>query len=181
MGCTLGRNDYEELMILGEEAMSQPEEVREAIIESEYLKPTQAAALELRARGIDADAAKLDYLIQKGAIPPPSGGSGRNRRWTPEDIDRAYEHLEREGAYVPGAVARMVFNIDAAQDIRAQQRAFAEHPYLPPDPSYFVMEVFPGAPGVGLHSEVRYRPMTADEQWTQWARIEEATGKAVAR
>jgi len=181
MGSTLNRREYEELMVLGEEEMRQPEEVRESIIEGEYPKSTEQAALELRARGIDANAPALDYLITKGAIPPPSGATGRNRRWTPEDIDSAYEHLEREGAYVPGAVARMVLNIDAAQDIRAQRRAFRESPHLSPDCSYFVMEVFPGAPGVGLHAEVRYRPMTRDEEWAHWARIEEATGKAVAQ
>ena len=181
MGCTLGRNDYEELMILGREGAALPGEVRARILADEYPKSTEAAALELRSRGIDADAAKLDYLIKKGAIAAPSGGSGRNRRWTAGDIDRAYERLESGGAYVPGAVARMVLNIDAAQDIRAQQEVFAEHPHLTPDASLFVQEIVPGAPGVGLHAEIRYRPMTAAEERRWRARIDEQQARAVTR
>lgn len=172
----LRREDYNELMILGPEGMKLPPRQRAEIIAKEYPKSTPQAAAELRSRGLDADPAALDYLIKKGAIPAP-GGEGRNREWSPEHIDAAAEYLDGQGKYVPGAVARMFFNIDPADDIRAQQEVFAANPDLPPDPSYFVMEVLPGAAGVGVYAKVRYRRMTKAEE-ADWRKRIEAAKKA---
>ena len=68
----------------------------------------------------------------------------------------------------------MIYNIDPAQDVRAQQEAFAKAPNLPPDPSYFVMTVKPGAPGVSLPAAVSYRRMTHREEAEWQARVTEA-------
>ena len=172
MSYALKRTDYEELFLFPEGDLSPAE--RERILAQEYPKATAAAAAELRARGLDTDPAGLDYLIKKGRIPEPTGGTGRNRRWTREDIDRAADYLDREQIYVPGTVARMFYNIDPAQDLRAQREAFDANPHLSPNPDLFVMEMLPGAAGVGLRSLVRYRPMTKPEERAWRERIEQA-------
>lgn len=174
MRYAMKRADYEDLVILGPEDRKAGARHREEVLANEYPKSTPQAVAELRARGLNADPAMLDYLIRKGTIPEPKGGEGRNRGWTRQDIDRAAAHFDAEQEYVPGTVAKMFYNIDPAQDLRAQQKAFAENPHLPPDPSYFVMEIFPGAPGVGLYAEVRYRAMTPKEESEWKSRIEKA-------
>ena len=176
MSYALKRDDYEELFLMPEGDVA-PED-REQILSQHYPKTTEGAVGELRTRGLDTDPAALDYLIKKGRIPEPTGGTGRNRRWTREDIDHAAEHLDREAVYVPGTVTRMFLNIDPGQDIRAQREAFEANPHLPPDPDHFVMEIFPGAAGAGLRSEVRYRAMTKTEERDWHARIEAAKATA---
>jgi hypothetical protein len=172
----LKREDYDELMILGPEGIKLPPRQRAEIVAKEYPKSTPKAAMELRSRGLDADPASLDYLIKRGMIPAP-GGEGRNREWLPKHVDAAAAYLDEQQRYVPGTVARMFFNIDPADDVRAQQEAFAANPDLPPDPSYFVMEILPGAPGVGVYSKVRYRRMAKAEE-ADWRKRIEAAKKA---
>jgi hypothetical protein len=151
MGCIIGRRDYERFLILSKrDRETLGEDELAELIEAEYPKPTELAALELRARGIDANASTLDYLIKKNAIPTPSGGTGRNRRWTPADIDRAAEYLEDQGQLVPGAVTRMYLGVDAGQNLRAREATFDANPDLPRDTDMFVLEVLPGALGVGV-------------------------------
>lgn len=177
MQYALERPDYEELFIFPEGQLGPPE-VREQILAQVYPKTTEAAVAELRTRGLDTDRAALDYLIKRGRVLEPTGGTGRNRRWTREDIDRAAEYLDREAVYVPGTVTRMFLNIDPAQDIRAQREVFEANPHMPPDPDRFVMEISPGAPGAGLRAHVRYRAMTRDEERQWHARIEAAKAPA---
>jgi hypothetical protein len=175
MGSIIGRRDYERFLILSKrdrEMLSEDEQAE--LIEAEYSKPTELAALELRARGIDANASTLDYLIKKQAVPAPSGGTGRNRRWTPADIDRAADYLEDQNQLVPGAVTRMYLGVDAGQDLRAREAAFDANPDLPRDTDMFVLEVVPGALGIGVPNRVRYRRMTTEEEGERLARIEEA-------
>jgi len=176
MSYALKRDDYEDLFIFLEGDVA-PED-RDQILAEHYPRTTEAAVGELRTRGLDTDPAALDYLIKKGRIPEPTGGTGRNRRWTREDIEHAAEHLDREAVYVPGTVTRMFLNIDPGQDIRAQREAFEANPHLPPDPDHFVMEIFPGAAGAGLRSHVRYRAMTKAEEREWHARIEAAKAAA---
>jgi hypothetical protein len=173
MQYALNRADYEALMILGEDAADAPEEVRREIVAGEYPKNTAMAAAELVARGLKADAPALDYLIKKGAIHGPEG-EGRNRKWTPANIDEAARYLYEIESFTPSTTARMVYNIDAAQDVCAQQEAFAKAPDVPPDPSYFVMTVKPGAPGADLPATVSYRRMTNKEEAEWQARVAEA-------
>jgi len=172
MNYAIHRSDYEELFLFPDGDLSPTE--REQILAQEYPKTTPASVTELRTRGLDTDPAGLDYLIKKGRIPEPVGGTGRNRRWTREDIDRAAAHLDHEQIYVPGTVARMFYNIDPAQDLRAQREVFDANPHLPPNPDLFVMEILPGAAGVGMRVQVRYRPMTQTEERTWRERIEHA-------
>ena len=179
MNYALNRADYEELFIFPEGDLA-PRGVREQILAQEYPKTTEGAVGELRTRGLDTDPAALDYLIKKGRIPEPTGGTGRNRRWTREDIDHAAEHLDREAVYVPGTVMRMFLNLDPGQDIRAQREAFDANPHLPPNPDHFVMEILPGAAGVGLRAQVRYRPMTKTEEREWLAQIEAAKAPATS-
>lgn len=87
MRYAMGREDYEELFLLGP-GETDGEERRKAL-EAAYPQNTAGAVLELRTRGLAASAAVLDYLIERGAIPAPGGGDGHRRKWSRADIDRA--------------------------------------------------------------------------------------------
>ena len=132
-----------------------------------------------RWQGLDAKAPVLDYLIKKRAILSP-GGEGRSRQWSQADIDRMARYMDTEQMYVPGTVARMFYNIDPAQDVRAQRAALREHPELEAHPEMLVMEIKPGAPGLGIYSTVSYRAMTKEEQ-VEWRRKVMAAKKAQER
>lgn len=174
----LKRKDYEELLLLGHGEVHQgmrledasPEEQRRWV-DAEYPKSTQAAVVELRGRGLDASAPTLEYLIRKGEIPTPKG-EGRSRKWSRRDIDRAAAFMEAEQMFTPGTVARMVYNIDPAQDIRARNEAFAKNPHLPQYISHFVMEIKPGEKRLGIYATVSYRPMSRNEDAVWKQRIE---------
>lgn len=181
MRYTLNRKDYEDLAVLGygETVMGvnledAPADQQKDWLDKEYPKSTAQAALELRARGLDATPAVLGYLIDKGAIPAP-GGEGRSRKWSKGDIDRAARYMDAEQMYLPVTVARMFYNIDPAQDIRALRQALRENPEIT-SPSMLVMEVLPGAPGVGVYATVTYRAMTKEEQ-AAWRRQVNAATK----
>ena len=176
MRYAMNRRDYELLMVqdegekyideLGEKAAA---EMRAKFLADEYPKSTAAVVEELRTRGLDVREPVVEYLLRKGEIPAPSGGDGRNRKWTPADIDCLAEYLEAREMWVPGTVARMFYNIDPGQDIRALRQAFRENPDVVPDPDYFVMEIVPGAAGAGVYATVRYRRMTKAEE-AEWKR-----------
>ena len=104
-------------------------------------------------------------------------GDGRSRKWGRADIDRVARFMDEEQMYLPGTMARMYHNIDPAQDERALWQAYRDNPHVPPDSGYFVMEIIPGAPGVGIYATVSYRAMTKDEQ-AQWQRKVKAAKKA---
>ena len=182
MRYAMERKDYEELVVLGhgETVMGvkledAPADQQRKWLEEQYPKSTAQAVQELPTRGLDATAPVLDYLMKKGEIPTP-GGEGRSRKWSKTDIDRAARFMDAEEMYVPGTVARMFYNIDPAQDVRALRMAFRENPAIPPDPSHFVMEIKPGAPGVGVYATVSYRAMTKEEQ-AAWRRVVAAARK----
>lgn len=180
MRYTLDRKDYEELVELGHgETMmginledASADQQRQWLDEA-YPKSTLQAASELRARGLDASAAVLGYLIDKGTIPAP-GGEGRSRKWDKADIDRVARYMDAEQMYVPGTAARVFYNIDPAQDIRAQRKALRENPEIT-SPAMLVMEILPGAPGAGVHATVTYRAMTKEEQAAWRRRVNAAT------
>jgi hypothetical protein len=174
MRYALSRADYEELFVLPSGgAAGAAQEAKDAALGREYPKSTEAAANELRTRGLDARAHIIDYLIKKGVVRGPKG-EGRNRKWAPEDIDAVAEYMDTEGMYVPGTVARMFYDIDPGQDIRAEREAFRKNPDLPMDSSYFIMTIKPGAAGLGLRATVSYRRMTAKEEAEWQARMAEA-------
>jgi len=166
MGWSLSRSDYEELMFGVTENSKSPSDIAggRRYIDRQYPTSTPAAAYEMRSRGLDAYPHKLDYLIKKGVLRAPTGGTGRNRQWTPEDIDLACDYFDRVGEIIPSAIMRMMLNLDAAQDIRAQHQAFNENPDVGRDASLLVMEILPGAPGVGLYATSCYRRMTPSEE-----------------
>jgi len=177
MRYAMERGDFEELFLVPEGADG---EERLRLLEAEYPKTTAQAVVELRTRGLDASASVLDYLIERGAIPAPGGGDGHRRKWSREDIDRAAEVLDAERAYVPGTVMRQVLNLDPAQDERARRQALAEHPEVV-STDYLVLEVLPGAAGVGVRATARYRPMTGAEQ-AEWKRkVREAAARREVR
>lgn len=181
MTAALGRHDYEQLKLISPiDRKHLSEQELAELVDGQYPKSTEGAALELRERGIDANPSVLDYLIKKGHIKEPKGDGGRSRRWSKVDIDRAFDYLDEQQAYVPGTVARKFLGIDAAQDLKAQMEALQKHPELGPDMSRFVMEIMPHALGVGVPSMVRYRPMTAKEEADLRDRLAQAR-KAVAR
>lgn len=176
MRYAMERGDFEELFLVPEGADG---EERLRLLEAEYPQSTGQAVMELRTRGLDATEAVLDYLVERGALPPPRLEGGR-RKWTAEDIDRAAEVLDAEGAYVPGTVMRQVLNLDPAQDERARRRALAEHPEIV-SADYLVLEVLPGAAGVGVRATARYRPMTTAEQAEWKRRVREAAARREGR
>ncbi len=165
MRYAMERKDYEELFLMVSQEANGVEGLRHP--RSEYPKSTAQAVQELRTRGLDASAATLDYLIERGRLPAPAMENGR-RRWTAADIDRAAEYMDAEGQYMPQTLARMALNIDPTQDVRAFRQALSEHPEIP-GPQLLVLEVLPGAPNVGVRAMVRYRPMTEREraEWKQ--------------
>jgi len=173
MQYALNRADYEDLFLLPFAETEKTEKARKRALDREYPRSTVAAANELRTRGLDARAHILDYLIKKGEIRGPEG-EGRNRKWMPADIDEAAEYMDARGMYVPGTVARMFYDIDPGQDLRARREAFRKNPDLPMDASRFVMTIKPGAPGVGVRATVSYRRMTAKEEAEWQARVAEA-------
>ncbi len=153
----LSRSDYEQLFDAGA-----------------YPKATSTAVMEMRARGIDATGAMLEYLVKKGAIPAPKI-VGKNRVWGRRAIDRAVVHLADQDVLTPGADARKYDAVDAAQDIRAERQALSENPGLMS--GMFVRLVIPGAPGLGLGNLAQYRAMTEAENIERLKRIEEHTAK----
>ena len=134
-----------------------------------YPKRTSAAIAELRARGVDATAAGIENRIRKGQIPQPSGGEGRNRLWTTEDIDRLFEVLVEEGMLTPGSVAFDFFGISAAQFAEAVALAEDAYPETPRD--QLVLEVQPHAIGAGVPGVVKFRSMTDAERGARDAAI----------
>ena len=178
MRYAMGREDYEELFLLGP-GETDGEERRKAL-EAAYPQNTAGAVLELRTRGLAASAAVLDYLIERGAIPAPGGGDGHRRKWSRADIDRAAEFLDAEECHTPVTVMRRVLNLDAAQDERARRQALAEHPEVV-SADLLILEVLPGAAGVGIRATARYRPMTAGET-AEWKRkVREAAARREAK
>jgi len=183
MGYALQRKDYEELVVLGHgetylgvRLEDAPAEDQRKWLDGEYPKSTEQGVLELRARGLDATGAVIEYLIRKGEIKPP-GGEGRNRKWSRADIDRLADYLDERQVYVPGTAARAFYNIDPAQDMRALRKAFRDNPEIPPNPDLLVMEIKPGAAGLGIRATVSYRAMTRDEQ-AEWRRKVSAAQRA---
>jgi len=177
MRYALERKDYEVLFLAGPSEADGQE--RRRWLESQYPKSTAEAVVELRTRGLAASASVLDYLLERGRISTPAMEGGR-RRWSAEDIDRAAEFLDAEGAYVPGTVMRQVLNLDAGQDERARRQALAEHPEVP-TADLLVLEVLPGAAGAGVRATARYRPMT-DEERAEWKRrVREAAARREVR
>jgi len=65
-----------------------------------YPKRTAAAAAELVARGLKANVATLDYLVNKGVVQRPRG-EGRNRQWQPWHILHAIHYLAEQNAFTP--------------------------------------------------------------------------------
>jgi len=177
MRYALDRKDYEELFLLGPGETNGEE--RRKWLESQYPKSTAEAVLELRTRGLDASVSALTYLLERGRIPTPAMEGGR-RRWSAEDIDRAAEFLDAQGAYVPGTVMRQVLNLDAGQDERARRQALAEHPEIP-TADMLVLEVLPGAAGAGVRATARYRPMTEAERAEWKRRVREAAARGEVR
>jgi hypothetical protein len=83
----LGHRGYEELVVRGHgetvaglRMEDAPASQQRRWLDRDYPKSTSQAVLELRARGLDASAAVLGYLIKKGVIPNPEG-EGRSRQW----------------------------------------------------------------------------------------------------
>lgn len=181
MKYALERKDYEELVVLGHGETVEgvnledvPAGQQREWLDGEYPKSTAQAALELRARGLDATVPVLVYLMKKGVIPAP-GGDGRSLKWGRANIDRAAAYMDAEQMYVPGTVARMFHNIDPAQDLRAQREALRKHPEIT-SVDMLVMEIKPGAAGVGVYATVTYRAMTKEEQ-AEWRRKVNAAKK----
>ncbi|MEN6385896.1 MAG: hypothetical protein ABFD79_11970 [Phycisphaerales bacterium] len=167
MNYALERKDYNELVLCGGLSERAPKEIKKKILDDAYPRNTDAAVSELRSRGLNVDAAMLDYLIRKEEIKGPASGSGRNRQWYPENVDEAAEYLDGQASYNPGTMMRYFLNINPAQDIRAQRKALQENPQLGGNTSLLVMTVMPGAPGVGIYATVSYRAMNAKEQ-AEW-------------
>lgn len=170
MRYSLGRKDYEQLMVLGHGETfhsvrheDAPAGQQEEWLETEYPKSTEQAVLELKARGFDVSIPMVQYLIKKQSILMPKS-EGRLFKWTAAAIDRLADRLEREQLYTPETVARMIDNVDPGQDVRAQRQALADNPQLMGNRSLLVKEVIPGAPGLGIYATVKYRAMTKEEQ-----------------
>ena len=141
-----------------------------------YPKNTSAAIVELRQRGLDANANDVEYLIGREKLEGPKAGEGRNREWLPADVDRFAIYLEQSGAWTPSTIACELFNIDQAQDLTAARAAFRENPDLPESPNCFVRIIEPGVPGLDFPARVTYRRMTAAEE-ARWRRHAEVRRK----
>jgi len=157
----LARGDYERLYLLARGEDPASKSARKCIAE-QYPIQTAGVVVELRTRGLNVDAARLDYLIRTGAIPEPSDKETRNRRWTPSEIDRAADHLASINDYTPCGLARQYYNINAGQDEARLQAVLSENPHITRD--HLVMVILPGAPGVDLYNPVDYREMSTNEQ-----------------
>jgi hypothetical protein len=87
---------------------------------AEYPVRSPAAANELKQRGYDVTASRLQYLVKTGEIPSP-GVVAKTLMWSAEDIDRAAEYLDENREFTPEAFAAYsmgfrLADMDAAVD-----------------------------------------------------------------
>ena len=109
MHYAMARQDYERLF---------PDDV----LEGEYPKNSNAAIVELRSRGLDADLSRVNYMISRGDVEKPFG-RGRNLRWHRENLDQAAEVLDGEGRYTRQAAPWAGLHVLFAQQRDAVREA----------------------------------------------------------
>jgi hypothetical protein len=156
-----------------------------------YPKRTAAAAAELVARGLKANVATLDYLVNKGVVQEPHGEK-RHREWQRWHILQAAQYLADQDAFTPEGWRWVIDDVDPAQDVRAFRAACEKAPHLLPDPGYFVRTVRPAGPRYanqpcdppGLapqraYAVVSYEPISLDELAEWRDALDEARAEGV--
>lgn len=133
---------------------------------------TEAAATILRRWGLDIQSQRLRYMVDSGQLPEPIESSPR-RRWSLNDVDRAAEMLLQQGRLTLAGSRRMDLAIDAEDEMLAELEALhGDLASVPRD--LWIQEAVPGAPGLGIPTEVRFRRMTPEEAARRETRIRKA-------
>lgn len=130
---------------------------------TDYPKSTEAASGELRTRGYDCTADKLNKLVRSGVIPrTASDQPSRFPRWTEEIIDKAADHFEQEGQYTPWVVMCSVHGFTYAEYKRALREAFGEVVAKYGQGVFSVLAINPDA----MHYELHTHPPRGDDPAT---------------
>jgi len=117
----LSREQYLGLAFPEQRNPRVPDETVAALIAGHYPKSTPEAAGELRRRGYATSVDNLDYLLSARVDAPRVKKVGKNRKWTPEHIERMAKILEELEQFTPAEWYHRYRGLDMHQRERALQ------------------------------------------------------------
>jgi len=124
-----------------------------------YPVHTGGAVIELRARGLDARAGHVLYLVDRGRVPGVEKGPD-GWLWSAEAVDAMVVHFDALGRWTPEFAGWLALGVRPIDAIRARRAAEAKHPHVAV--GAFRVIIDPPAGELGLPARIQYVPPPAE-------------------